>query len=266
MINKYYKFTVLLIILLLSWVGLARPQSITVGAKNFNEGYLLAEILAQLFETRGFEVERRYNLGGTLICFGALKNGEIDIYPEYSGTISEQILKANRTLSLSELNDELQQNYELEISSPFGFNNTYAFAILKKTANERSLKKISELKNHPTLKVVFSYEFLKREDGWKNLSLFYQLPQKPVGIEHGLSYQALEEGEVDLIDIYTTDGEINRYDLFVLEDDKEFFPHYQAVALYKMDLLPEAKKLLENLAGSLSEKKMQELKCTGGFL
>jgi len=247
------------ILAVLIFAGVAIPQTITIGAKNFNEGYLLAEILAQLFEAKGFEVERKFNLGGTLICFEALNNGEIDIYPEYSGTITEQILRSDNNLNLTELKKKLNQKHEMQISSPFGFNNTYALAVLKETAMNKSITKISHLRNHNTLKFAFSYEFLEREDGWKNLSLLYQLPQKPVGIEHGLSYQALDKGKVDLIDIYTTDGEIKRYNLLVLEDDKDFFPQYQALALYRSDLPPEVKALTEQLANSLPESKMQEL-------
>jgi osmoprotectant transport system permease protein len=147
----------------------------------------------------------------------------------------------------------------MHISAPFGFNNTYALATLNKTGRDKSLVKISDLRNHPELRFAFSYEFLKREDGWKNLSLKYQLPQNPVGIEHGLSYQALHGEKVDLIDIYTTDGEIKRYDLQLLKDDKDFFPQYQAVAIYGSDFLPAAQLLTEQLANSLSEVKMQEL-------
>ena len=230
-------------------------QTISIGAKNFNEGYLLSEILAQLFESNGIKVERHYNLGGTLVCFAALNNAEIDIYPEYTGTISEQILHANLILSFSELRDEMNKQFGLEISEPFGFSNTYALAVKKKTAQKYGLIKTSDLRDEPDLRFAFSYEFLKRQDGWQNLAEAYQLPQSPVGIEHGLSYQAIEEEKIDLIDIYSTDGEIPRYDLQILEDDLAFFPKYMAVALYRSDLSPAVKNLIGKLENVIDKKK-----------
>lgn len=238
------------------------PQTskpISIGAKNFNEGYLLSEILAQLFESNGIQVKRHFNLGGTLVCFEALKNGEIDIYPEYTGTISEQILKSDSSFSLSDLRLKMNERFNLEISESFGFNNTYALAVKKKTARKYRLSKISDLRNNPELHFAFSYEFLKRQDGWQYLAEAYQLPQSPVGIEHGLSYKAIEEEKIDLIDIYSTDGEILRYNLKILEDDLDFFPKYMAIALYSSHLSQDAKKLIGKLANVINKEKMQEL-------
>jgi osmoprotectant transport system permease protein len=234
-------------------------QTITIGAKNFNEGYLLSEILAQLFETNGFQVERKYNLGGTLICFEALKNREIDIYPEYTGTISEQILQSDVNLDLYELRSQIGDQYNLEISNPYGFNNTYALAVTGKTAKKYGLKTISDLRRFPDLRFAFSYEFIERKDGWQNLASAYQLPQIPVGIEHGLSYQAIAEEKIDLIDIYSTDGEVTLYDLKILKDNLGFFPVYMAVALYKSDLPQEVKNLIAKLENTIDEEKMQRL-------
>jgi osmoprotectant transport system permease protein len=234
-------------------------QTISIGAKNFNEGQLLSEILAQLFESNGFQIVRKYNLGGTLICFEALKNGEIDIYPEYTGTISEQILQADSTYALVKLRLLMDRNYGLEISDPFGFNNTYALAVTKNTSQKYKLDQISDLRTYPELRIAFSYEFIERKDGWQNLASAYQLPQTPVGIEHGLSYQAIAQDEVDLIDIYSTDGEVTRYDLIILKDNLKFFPNYLAVALYSSDLPEKAKKLTHNLKNTLNEAIMQEL-------
>jgi osmoprotectant transport system permease protein len=121
------------------------------------------------------------------------------------------------------------------------------------------LDQISDLRDKPSLRFAFSYEFLKRKDGWQNLAAIYQLPQSPVGIEHGLSYQAIENQKVDLIDIYSTDGEIPRYDLKILDDDLSFFPKYMAVALYSSVLPEEAKKLIRKLHNTIDEEKMQQL-------
>jgi len=234
-------------------------QTISIGAKNFNEGQLLSEILAQLFESNGFKIERKYNLGGTLICFEALRNGEIDIYPEYTGTISEQILQSDLTFTLDDLRKRMGEQYGMEISKPYGFNNTYALAVTRSTAEKYDLQRISDLRIHPNLRLAFSYEFIERRDGWQNLATIYQLPQTPVGIEHGLSYQAIEKEKIDLIDIYSTDGEITRYDLKILDDDLEFFPVYMAVALYNSDLSQNSKGLISKLENSIDEDQMQKL-------
>jgi osmoprotectant transport system permease protein len=254
-----YKSAYYLYFLIFFLCSLSFSQTISIGAKNFNEGYLLSEILAQLLEDNGFQVDRKYNLGGTLICFEALKNREIDIYPEYTGTITEQILQSEQRIPLSELKMRMEEEFNLSISDPLGFNNTYALAILPETAKKYALDCISDLQRVPDLAFVFSYEFLKRQDGWKNLSAVYQLPQKPVGVEHGLSYQALEEGKVDLIDIYSTDGEISRYHLKILRDDLNFFPQYLAVVLYQSGLPLHAKNLIRQLGNTITEEKMQAL-------
>jgi len=192
-------------------------EPIRIGGKNFNEGSLLAEIIAQLLEAHGFSISRRMNLGGTLICFTALENGEIDCYPEYSGTIAQQILKQPRLTSLKEINEQLQAEYNLQTGGPFGFSNSYALAVKNRTANQLQLETISDLQNYPELRFAFSYEFLNRQDGWLNLATAYRLPQQAVGIEHGLAYQAIDEGKVDLIDVYSTDGEIPRFDFEPLD-------------------------------------------------
>jgi len=247
------------LVLYLVFGGTLVAQTVTIGAKNFNEGYLLAEILAQLCEDKGVRVDRKFNLGGTLICFEALKNGQIDLYPEYTGTLSEQIFQADSELTRQDLRMRLRETYRMDISPSFGFNNTYALAVRKHMAEEMQIKKISDLRNWPSLRFAFSYEFLKRNDGWQNLAARYQLKQNPVGIEHGLSYKALDKEKTDLIDVYTTDGEIPRYDLYVLEDDSHFFPEYQAVALYRSELDQNLKDLVARLAGRLSESTMQQL-------
>jgi len=247
-----------LIISIFSYASVS-SQTISIGAKNFNEGHLLSEILAQLFESHGIQVERKYNLGGTLICFEALKNNEIDIYPEYTGTISEQILQSDIDFSLSDLRVRIKKKFGLEISEPYGFNNTYALAVTRTMANNLRLQKISDLNDKPLLRFAFSYEFLERKDGWKNLAAVYHLPQSPVGIEHGLSYQAIEQQEIDLIDIYSTDGEVPRYDLKILDDDLDFFPKYMAVALYRSSLPAIAKRLIGKLNNMIDEQKMQEM-------
>jgi osmoprotectant transport system permease protein len=234
-------------------------QTIKVGAKHFNEGYILSEIISQLLEHNGYKIDRIFNLGGTLICFDALKNGAIDIYPEYSGTLSEEILKSDFRLNHDELNNELMKKFNLEISEPYGFNNTYALTLTKQTSNNYNIHKITDLRNHPEIVMALSYEFLKRKDGWENLARVYGLPQRPVGIEHGLAYNALVDGKIQLTDAYSTDGEIPKYNLIVLDDDKNFFPKYLAVSFYKVSLDGSIKEILKKLSSQINEQEMQEM-------
>ncbi len=237
----------------------AQQPTVRVGAKHFNEGYILSEIISQLLEGSGYTVERNYNLGGTTVCFEALRNNAIDIYPEYTGTLAEEILKSERKLSFKELQNKLYEELAMEISPSYGFNNSYGLSMKKEFAEARHIITISDLKAQPELSLALSYEFLKRKDGWDNLSKRYSLTQKPVGIEHGLAYQALDENRIDLTDVYSTDGEIKKYGLVVLRDDMEFFPAYEAVSLYKISLDPLIKDILMKLAGQISELKMQEM-------
>jgi len=234
-------------------------QVIRIGAKHFNEGYLLAEVMSQLLEENGYDVERKFNLGGTLICYSALENNEIDIYPEYTGTITEQIIHSQKKLSWKILRDTLNINYNLDISKPYGFNNTYALAARNRMAIEYDLEKISDLSGFPELRFAFSYEFLKRNDGWDNLAKHYSLTQSATGIEHGLAYQAINDESVDIIDVYSTDGEIPRYNLKILEDDLKFFPKYQAVSFFRLDLPLEVKNVLRLIDGKIDEKEMQRM-------
>lgn len=254
-----YKFYLILIIPLIFSFTFFKKEKITVGAKHFNEGYILSEILSQLLESNGYEVERKFNLGGTLICYEALKNNEIQVYPEYTGTIKEEILKFDDNIPTDSIRKLTQSNLNLTFSQPYGFNNTYALTIRKDLANKFNIKTISDLRNHPQLKLGLSYEFIKRQDGWDNLAKEYALPQKPVGIEHGLAYGALEERKIDLTDAYSTDGEITKYDLVILEDDKKFFPDYSAVSFYRRELDAEFKNILNSLNGKIDERQMQEM-------
>lgn len=237
----------------------AKAQTYRVGAKHFNEGYILGEVLAQLIENEGYEVERRFNLGGTAVCFEALRNNAIDLYPEYTGSLSEEILKSNTRLDHDALNQQLKSSLNLEISPSFGFSNTYALATTPEIAKSKNLKTISGLKNEGDIKTALSYEFLKRNDGWENLKSAYQLSLSPVGIEHGLAYQALVNGKIQLTDVYSTDGEIEKYNLILLKDDLNFFPRYEAVAVYNQSLDVKIKSLMAQLDGIISEDEMQSM-------
>lgn len=234
-------------------------QTYKVGAKHFNENYILAEMLSQIIESNGFTVERKFNLGGTAVCFEALRGGGIDLYPEYTGSLAEEILKSTERLDHNQLNDKLKAEINMEISPSFGFSNTYAMAVKPAVATSRNLYSISDLQKADGIAAAFSYEFLKRKDGWDNLKKAYDLKLDPVGIEHGLAYQAIVSGKIDLTDAYSTDGEIEKYDLQLLEDNLNFFPKYYAVAIYNISLDSNIKAIASKLDGMISEQEMQAM-------
>ena len=255
---------VILSLLLLS-VSVFAQESITVGAKHFNEGYILSEIIAQLLESNGYRVTRKFNLGGTAIAFAALRSRAIDVYPEYTGTLAAEILHAPGPLSPPAIKQQLQQQYGLEISLPFGFNNTYAIVLPEALAAQQNINTISDLRAHPALAGALSYEFLQRADGWHNLAATYELPQRVQGIEHGLAYDALRNNSIQFTDAYSTDGEIEKYQLRVLQDDKNFFPEYAAVSFYQSGLPGNAKQILARLTGQISPGEMREMNAAALF-
>ena len=256
MANPRRILTLLLLYLLCIPASLAQ---ITVGSKNFNENYLLAEIIAQSLELEGFSVDRKFGLGGTLVCYGALANGAIDVYVEYTGTLAEVILKTDiPATALDQLNTAVSER-GLQLLDPLGFNNTYALVMREKTAEEKGISWISDLASHPELVLAFSLEFLNREDGWPGLDTTYGLSGRPTGIEHGLAYQAIVDGSVDVIDAYSTDGELSRYTLTVLDDDRGYFPQYFAVPFTRLDLPDRAREVLLGLSGRIDDDRMQEL-------
>ena len=237
----------------------AKP--VRVASKNFAENYLLAEVIAQLLERKGVRVERAFGLGGTLICYQALLNNEIDLYVEYTGTLSQAILQTPEVTEREALNALIVER-GLQLLPELGFNNTYAIAVRKEQANTLGLVNIGDLAAHPQLKLVFSHEFLQRGDGWPGLSQRYGLAQSVQGIEHALAYQAVADGAIDVTDAYSTDGELSRYPLQVLVDDRNYFPAYMAAPLVRTAWLqqsPEAADLIRRLAGMIDEQTMLRL-------
>jgi osmoprotectant transport system permease protein len=243
--------------LLGSWLVQAAAQQapIAVGSKTFTESYLLAEIMAQLLESRGFGVERKFGFGGTLICFEALRSGQIDVYPEYSGTINETIIapenRSDPTAALAAMG--------LQPLDEFGFNNTYALVVTAETAQRFALRSIADLQRHPDLQIGLSHEFRDRPDGWPGLKQRYALPQQSVGIEHGLAYQALNEGRIAVTDAYSTDGDLLRYDLVVLDDDRHYFPTYAALPLARAGMSAQAKRTLAELKRLIDDDAMRSM-------
>ncbi len=244
------------------WPGVAKAppvRPVVLGCKQDVEGQVLAEIMAQLLADRGFEVERRFSLGGTLICFEALKRGSIDVYPEYSGTLEQAILQLPGTVSHARMRELLMQRHRLEMLDFFGFSNTYALALSRGAAQRLGLERISDLARHPDLRYGFSNEFLNRQDGWIGLARTYGLSTRPVGMEHALTYSAIAQGKIDVTDAYSTDGDLKKFDLVLLEDDRHFFPAYLAAPLVRGEVADAVKRVLEELAFTLSESEMQAL-------
>lgn len=238
-------------------VGVAAAQMVTVGSKNFGESYLLAEIAAQVLEAQGFSVNRKLGLGGTLICYEALKNAEIDLYPEYTGTLSQAVLNLPGNPDRTQINQVLA-NQGLELLAEYGFNNTYAIVVRDEQAQQLGLQRIGDLQAQD-LSVAFSHEFLQREDGWPGLAQRYNLQQPTKGIEHGLAYQAIADGAIDVTDAYSTDGELQRYQLRILQDDLGYFPQYRAATLVQTSASPQLRQALAGLHNMLDESQVQAL-------
>ena len=235
-------------------------EPLTVGSKRFTESYILGEIVTLTAQRAGeAQAAHRPGLGNTGIVYSALKNGEIDIYPEYTGTIEREILKGNRPLDLDGLNRALQ-SLGLVAGVPLGFNNTYALAMREERAQALGIRSVSDLVKHPDIVFGLSQEFIGRADGWPGLKKAYGLPHAtPRGLDHGLAYEAIAASQVDVIDAYTTDAKIGRYNLRVLADDRKFFPVYDAVLLYRADLpqrLPRTWAALSSLRGAFDERRM----------
>lgn len=205
---------------------------VTVASKTFPESTLLTEIMAQCIEAKtDLEVERRFGLGGTLICYQALRTGEIQVYPEYTGTIRSAILndvEGISEMSRDQISKLLRESAGISIGRNLGFNNTYILI----GRNDLEAETISELKNYPDLDYGFSNEFINRQDGFPGLIEVYGLEiSTPRGLDHGLAYKALESGQIDITDAYSTDGRLKKFNFKYLEDDREFFPEYQALPL-----------------------------------
>jgi osmoprotectant transport system permease protein len=237
----------------------ARPV-VTVGSKAFAESWVLGDALAQLARQTGkADVEHRKNLGGTEIVYQALQSGGIDVYPEYTGTIAEVLMKSTGRPSLSEMRAFLKPK-GIGVSDSLGFNDGYALAVMPGTQKKYGLTKLSDLAAHPDLRLALSHEFIGRKDGYPGLARAYGLHMRDVrGIQHDLAYSALASGQADVMDIYTTDAQIAKLGLKVLDDDRGFFPRYDAVLLYRLDLprrAPEAFAAMPRLVGHVDEAAM----------
>lgn len=233
--------------------------TVTIGSKKFTESVILGHIVTQLIRTSGQAVTHRQELGGTRVLWNALLRGDIDVYPEYTGTLTQEIFRGEPVADDAALHAALAAQ-GLAMTGPLGFNNTYAIGMQDTVAARLGIRRISDLREHPALVWGVGNEFLNRGDGWPGLRAHYRLPHREVrGMDHDLGYRGLLAGDTQVIDLYSTDAEIAYYDLRALEDDAHFFPAYHAVLLYRQDLKDRAPAVIAALAsleGSLSEASM----------
>jgi osmoprotectant transport system permease protein len=251
--------------------GLSRKslETIRIGTKNFTEQLVLGELMAQLIENKaGLQVERRFNLGGTMICHEALINGEIDLYPEYTGTALTAILKqpviSDPEEAFRHVDSAYRERYGVVWLKPFGFNNTYAITVRRSDALKHGWVSISDLRaTAHRLRAGFTSEFVERPDGYVGLKQIYGLEFGEVrDMDPALMYQAVAKEEVDVICAFATDGRIASYDLKPLRDDRGYFPPYQAASVINealLDAYPELTKILSSLGGLLDDHLMQDL-------
>ncbi len=236
----------------------AETPVVRVGSKRFPESLILGEIAVAVLRRAGVPAEHRAGLGGTAIVWTALQSNAIDLYPEYTGSLVHNLLGDDRRLSPEELTAALAKE-DLAVGPHLGFANTYALAV-KKTGKTADLLSISQLATRSDLVLGFSHEFIGRDDGWVGLSSRYGLGSlAPKGLDHGLAYDALGAGSIDLTDAYSTDARIARMDLRVLDDDRAFFPNYDAMLVMRRSLSVEATRALATLAGRLTPETMRAL-------
>ncbi len=263
-------FSVLLVVAIgVVAVATAARADVTVGSKNFEESRLLGEIFAQLIEADSdIVVDRRFNLAGTKVCFDGLRSGAIDVYPEYTGTGLMTILGASthggRDATRDHVRREFLDRWELWWLSPLGFENSYEIAVPREVARARGLVAISDLVPlAPSMTGAFGYEFSKRSDGLPGLARAYGLRFQSVkAMQQNLKYRAAALGQIDALDVYTTDGQLAVHDLVVLEDDRDFFPAYEAAPLVSGRALarhPELFAVLERLGGRIDAERMRRL-------
>ena len=248
----------------------AEQKEITVAGKLGAEPDILINMYKELIESnRDIHVNLKSNFGKTSFLFNALKSGEIDIYPEFTGTVLETFIKDNKNTSndprevYEAARDQIKAQENMDYLEPMLYQNTYAVAVKRSFAEEHNLKTIEDLKKvENQLKAGFTLEFIDREDGYKGLQKLYNLNLDVKSMEPSLRYQAINNGDVNVVDAYSTDSELKQYDLVVLEDSKQLFPPYQGAPLLKAETLenyPELKDLLEPLVGKITEEEMSDM-------
>jgi len=248
----------------------SRRDRIVIGSKNFTEQLILGELLAQQLEHKtGLAVERRFYLAGTYICQQALLAGRIDMYAEYTGTALTAILKekpsSNHQEVYAQVKEQYARRFRLAATEPLGFDNTFAMVVRGEDAQRLNLRTISQAAQYaPQWRAGFGYEFMERPDGYEGLARTYGLhfAAPPRIMDLGLLYRALREKEVDIVAGSATDGLINALGFVVLQDDRHYFPPYDAVPIVREQTLqehPEVKAALDALAGKVTEEDMRRM-------
>ena len=259
--KRFWAF--ILVLTALAIIPTSRDNSgIRIGSKKFTESVILGEMIAGVARSENIEATHFQELGGTQLVFQAMVSGEIDAYPEYTGTIIEEIFAGAKLDTPEKLQSALSDR-GVSISQTLGFNNTYAIGMLKSRATELGITKISDLGRFPQLKFGVSSEFIDRGDGWNALLEHYGLTLPNIkGLDHDIAYRQLESGEIDAIDVYSTDAKIKTLEMTVLEDDRQFFTRYDAVILYRTDLSdrhPQFVEQLKRIEGQIDEAEMTQM-------
>lgn len=250
--------------------GCAGSDKIVIGSKDFSENILLGEIFAQLVEAKtDIKVDRKLNLGGTFVCFEAIKKGDIDIYPDYTGTGLTAQLKMDVISDPDEayrvVAEEFDKQFKIKWLSPLGFNNTYTLAVTQDVHQQYGVETFSDLaKISENLVFGAEHEFFDRQDGFDGLIEAYSMKFKgePKKMNVSLKYQAIGNGDMDVTDAFATDGAIKQYDLVVLTDDLGFFPPYYAAPIIRNNTLekhPELEDVLNLLGNAIDDAAMTEL-------
>jgi len=256
----------LVLLMLVAGLGCG-SNAIVVGSKNFTEQHLLGELMAQMLEASGAQVTRRLGLGGTFVCDTAIRAGQIDVYVEYTGTALTAILKKPPVRDPAEALAQVRAAYEtvgIEWTTPLGFDNSFALVIRGEDAKRLDIKTISDAVPHAgEWRAGFGYEFRQRQDGYSGLHRTYGMIFKFVRLmDLGLLYPALNEGQVDIVAGNATDAQIGHFGMKILEDDKHYFPPYEAVPIVRkeaLDARPELKQMVEKLGGKIDASTMSKL-------
>ncbi len=260
---------ILLSLLTLAPLACGSREDVVVGSKNFTESIILGEIVAQQLEGAGLTVDRRFNLGGTFICHEAIGAGQIDVYVEYTGTahvaILELPIERDQAIVRRQLDSVYATLWDLEWTAPLGFNNTFAMLVQGDAAAQYALETYSDVSQFAAAwRPGFGYEFAGRADGYEGLSDAYgfRFEHQPAVMDLGLTYRALAQGQVDIIAGNSTDGQIAALGLVQLEDDRSYFPTYNAVPVVRSEFLeahPEVRGLLDALGGTIDEEAMRRM-------
>lgn len=262
--------TSLLLVMMLTLGGCGSGNKITVGSKDFGESIVLGEMLAQLIENKtDLKVDRKLNMGGTFVCFEAIKKGDIDVYAEYTGTALTAQLNMDVISDPEEayrvVSDEFEEQFQIKWLDPLGLNNTYALGVTNDVYEEYGVETYSDLAAiSKDLKFGSDHEFFDREDGFDGLVRMYNMEfnGEPRKMDISLKYQAIGDGDIDVTNVFATDGPIKKYNLKVLKDDKLFFPPYYASPIVRIDTLkehPELEEVLNSLGGLIDDSTMTEL-------